>query len=325
MSIREQPLRLKISVLVPTYRRPQFLQKALGGLRRQTRSADEIVLGMRNDDEETARFLDAGGGEGLPIRRACVAVPGVLASMAAAASQATGDLYCFLDDDAEPLPDWLARIEAHFLAEVRLGALGGKDLLQDHPEMRQSEPVAARVGIFTWYGRILGNHHRGSGASREVHVLKGCNLAVSAHAFHQCGFEMSLRGDGAQAHWELALCLDLARLGYRIVFDPDLRVIHHIAPRPSADQIHRGGFSAGALHDMVWNEHRIVTTRARMARRTMHALWSWIVGSATAPGLLQYLRLRLRRDPDALLKWQTTRRAIAEARERRNSAGKLNA
>jgi len=318
---------MRLSVIIPTYKRPGYLAMALRGLATQVRPADQVILGIRESDDETAGFLKTSVPPGLAVETVTVREGGVLASMSAAAARADGDVICLLDDDAEPKPDWLARIEEHFLNDQQLGVLGGRDLLQDHPEMRQTEPTTECVGLFTIYGRILGNHHRGAGKFRLVDLVKGCNAAVRGSLLHKIGFIGGLRGRGAQVHWELALCLDAAKQGYTVAYDPALQVIHHIAPRHDDDQIHRGGFSAEGLYDMVWNEHFVVGTRARRGRRAAHLIWALAVGSLTAPGLLQFFRLCLRSDPDRSERLSTTvratlagRRAAAAARMLRETA-----
>lgn len=301
---------MRVSVIIPTYKRVEFLAHAMRGLAGQKRPADQIVLGIREGDDAT---LAAAGR--YAVETAIVTVPGVIASMSAAAAKTDGDIVCLLDDDAEPLPDWIAKIEERFASEPKLGILGGRDLLQDHPEMRKTEPTTETVGIFTGYGRILGNHHKGAGPYRHVDLVKGCNAAVRGPLLREIGFAEDLRGSGAQVHWELALCLDIANRGYAVGYDPALQVIHHIAPRHDNDLIHRGHFSAEGLYDMVWNEHRVVATRAGALRSAAHLGWSVLAGSLTAPGLLQYLRLAAKRDPHRNEKFKTTLRAIRDGRK----------
>lgn len=302
---------MSISVIVPTFRRPEYLAKALDGLSKQSRPADQIVIGAREGDTATEAMLKKSP---LALEIAMTREVGVIASMNAAASVTTGDIVCLLDDDAEPLPDWISRIESRFAENSRLGILGGRDLLRDHPEMRAAEPTTARVGVFTWYGRFLGNHHRGGGAYRQVDTIKGCNAAVRGKLLRELGFERRLRGAGAQVHWEIALCLDVAAAGYEAAFDPDLRVIHHIAPRFDDDQSHRGKFSADGLYNMVWNEHFVVATRVKPLRSRIHLAWAKLVGSLDAPGLAQYARLMLRKDETRKIRFAITRRAMKDAR-----------
>lgn len=307
---------MRLSVIIPTFKRREYLVKALRGLAAQQRPADQIVIGVREGDADTMEYLAT---VTLAHEIALTSVPGVIASMSAAAARTDGDVVCLLDDDAEPLPDWLQRIEQHFAHEPKLGILGGRDLLQDHPEMRRQESLLERVGLFTWYGRILGNHHRGGGVYRPVDLVKGCNAAVRGPLLREIGFAQELRGKGAQVHWELALCLDVANRGYAVAFDPALQVIHHIAPRHDDDQIHRGKFSAEGLRDMIWNEHYVVVSRAGWLRSQAHLAWSLLVGSLTAPGLVQYLRLVLKKDPHRNERLSTTFRASLDARLHRTS------
>ncbi len=301
---------MRISVIIPTFRRPQFLEKALRGLACQRRAPDQVVLGLREGDEETARFLATLPAQTLPLETASTAIPGVIASMSAAARQTDGEIVCLLDDDAEPEPDWLEKIEARFNAEPNLGILGGRDLLQDNPEMRRAEPTTECVGLFKWYGRMLGNHHRGSGPYRHAQIVKGCNAAIRGPLLRKIGFEDRLRGGGAQVHWELALCLDAANEGYDIGYDPAIRVLHHVAPRHDVDLTHRGIFSPQGLSDMVWNEHFIVATRCGRVRRFMHLAWALMIGTKTAPGGVQYLRLLREGDTNRAAKVKTTLRAL---------------
>jgi len=304
---------MRISVLIPTFRRAAFLAKALGGLAAQGRPADQIVVGTRPDDHETTVLLD-GWRTRLPILVVTTETPGVVASMSAAAGATDGDIVCLLDDDAEPLPDWISRIERRFAENPRMLVLGGRDLLRDHPEMRANEPTTGRVGLITPYGRILGNHHRGSGPYRPVQAVKGCNAAARGEFLRRNGFEDRLRGTGAQVHWEIALCLDAINAGGTVAYDPEIRVIHHIAPRHDSDLEHRGIFSSAGLYNMVWNEHFVIGTRARPVPRAAHLAWSLACGSLSAPGLMQYVRLILKNAPNRRERLATTLRAIRDAR-----------
>jgi len=288
---------MTISVIIPTFRRPSYLLTALRALAAQRRTPDQIVLGLRRGDEETGAMLRERAGEIPDVEIAYVEVPGVVASMQAALERTRGDIVCLLDDDAEPFPDWIGKIAARFLADEQLGMVGGRDLLRDYPERRAAEPTTGRVGIFTWSGRFLGNHHRGGGSFRRVDTLKGCNAAGRGDLLRRIGFEQGLRGAGAQVHWEIALCLDVAAAGFDVAYDPEIRVIHHIAPRYDVDQGHRGVFSPEGLYDMVWNEHFVVSNRMSPAKSFRHFLHAVAVGSYSAPGLVQYLRLLLQQDP----------------------------
>ena len=44
---------MRMSVLVPSYKRPQDLVRCLAGLARQKRAADQVVVVARRTDDET--------------------------------------------------------------------------------------------------------------------------------------------------------------------------------------------------------------------------------------------------------------------------------
>jgi glycosyltransferase involved in cell wall biosynthesis len=112
---------MKISVLVPTYRRSQDLERCLKALRKQTSEAYEVLLVVRDIDQETQVFLQNFSGAPLALKVVDVVVPGQVAALNAGLAAATGDIIAITDDDAAPHPDWLERIERHFLADATIG------------------------------------------------------------------------------------------------------------------------------------------------------------------------------------------------------------
>src|SRR5690349_15139977 len=95
----------RVSVVVPTYRRPERLGLCLDGLALQSRIPDEIVVPRRSDDDAARELLSQRSDHGLKVVE--VAEPGVLAAMTAALCQTTGSIVAFTDDDAVPRRDWL--------------------------------------------------------------------------------------------------------------------------------------------------------------------------------------------------------------------------
>src|SRR5438874_2649898 len=110
-----------LSVLVPTYRRPQDLRRCLEALKTQTRPADEVILVVRDNDEETRAFLERFDFQELRLRAVTVGGAGQVAALDAGLQATSGEIIAITDDDAAPRPHWLARIEAHFAADWRVG------------------------------------------------------------------------------------------------------------------------------------------------------------------------------------------------------------
>lgn len=106
---------MKISVVVPTYRRTKDLARCLAALKKQIRHVDELWIIVRDTDEESHKFLSNFDKESLPLEIATVTAVGVIAAMNIGLESCTGDIVAFTDDDAGPHPDWLERIESYFL------------------------------------------------------------------------------------------------------------------------------------------------------------------------------------------------------------------
>src|ERR1700754_469447 len=163
---------MKITVLVPTFRRPDDLMRCLAALERQHRAPDEVVVVVRPDDHATHACLDAHGAKNvagnvtrnvttkrLPLVVAPVELPGQVAALNRGLDAAMGDVIAITDDDAAPHADWLARIEAHFAADPKLGALGGRDWVHEKGGVLNGS--RERVGKLTRSGKLIGNHHLG--------------------------------------------------------------------------------------------------------------------------------------------------------------------
>ena len=281
---------MKITVLVPTYRRPDDLHRCLEALKIQERPADQVIVTVREDDAETAAFFAGYTAAPLPLQIAAVTVPGVIAAMNAGLAQSTGDIIALTDDDTAPYTDWLQRIEAHFAADLQVGGVGGRDW---QPNDHRNFPV---VGKVQWFGRVIGNHHLGCGPAREVDLLKGANCAYRAEPLKRIGFDTRLRGKGAQVHWELALGLAMRRAGWKLIYDPAVALDHFIAQRLDNDNNHRGFFEPNGLCDAVYNETLILLTYLPPLRRVAFLIWALSVGTWGEPGPLQVPRLLARQD-----------------------------
>ena len=277
---------LTISVVIPSYRRPNDLARCLDALKKQKRPANEVFVVIRDTDTETWTFVQTLNPEFLPLRTATVSVSGVVAAMNAGIDDACGDIIAFTDDDAAPHPDWLERIEAHFLSDSNIGGVGGRDWVYHGTQLEQGERDV--VGQVQWFGRVIGGHHLGVGEAREVDVLKGVNMSFRRSAIGQLRFDERMRGTGAQVHFELAFSLALKRSGWKLIYDPKVAVNHYPAQRFDEDR--RNRFNDIALLNAVHNETLVLLENLPSTRRTAFAIWATCVGTRDAPGFLQWLR-----------------------------------
>ena len=281
---------MKITALVTTYRRPKDLARCLDALRQQTRSTDEVLVVVRDTDAETWLFLEAFNPEPMPMRVVTVTVPGAIAALNIGLDSAQGDIVAITDDDASPHPDWLERIEAHFLSDESIGGVGGRDFVYiNGQESWLIEGERKVVGQLQWYGLVIGNHHLGVGGPREVDVLKGANMSYRRSAIKSRRCNQQMRGTSAQINFEIEFCLALKKEGWKLIYDPAVAVNHYVGKRFDEDQ--RNQFNDLALENITHNETLALLEYLPFLQRIMFLTVVVLVGTRVAPGFLQWLRL----------------------------------
>jgi len=277
---------MKNTVLIPTYRRPQDLSRCLAAVRVQTKPADQVIVVVRDTDVKTWQFLARLPASHLPLQTVKVTQPGVVAALNAGLALVDGDIVSITDDDAAPRPDWLERINTYLSADSHIGGVGGRDWI--HHDNKLEAVARPIVGKLQWFGRVIGNHHLGVGAAREVDVLKGVNMSFRQKAIAQLRFDERMRGTGAQVHFEMAFTLALKQAGWKIIYDPHIVVDHYPAQRFDEDQRHN--FNEIALINLVHNETLILLEHLPPLRRVVFLLWAIFIGTRDSLGLGQWLR-----------------------------------
>ncbi|MDH6061640.1 glycosyltransferase [Chrysosporum bergii ANA360D] len=278
---------MRNTVLIPTYRRPLDLLRCLLALQGQTKPVDQVIIVVRDSDVETWQFLAEFHPQGLPLQIVEVTQPGVVAALNAGLVAVTGDIFSITDDDAAPHPDWLEKINAHFISDGCIGGVGGRDWVYHGQKIEDGKQLI--VGKLQWFGRVIGNHHLGVGEPREVDVLKGVNMSFRTQAVGQLQFDQRMRGTGAQVHFEMAFTLSLKRAGWKIIYDPHIGVDHYPAQRFDEDQ--RNSFNSTALINLVHNETLVILEHLPRSRHMVFWLWAVFVGTRDCLGLIQWLRL----------------------------------
>ncbi|MGH2864630.1 MAG: glycosyltransferase family 2 protein [Solirubrobacteraceae bacterium] len=270
-----------VSVVIPSYGRPESLARCLDGIECQRTQPHETLVAVRAGDESSAEVVRERGGT---VRLVTVERPGVVAAMNAGIDACSGEVVALTDDDAVPRDDWLQRLVAVYESDPRVGAVGGRDWLHIHGRLYDGS--ASTVGKISWFGRVTGNHHLGVGPARDVDVLKGVNLSLRGDLLRSVRIDERLRGVGTEHHWELGLCLTVRRLGFRVVYDPSIAVDHR--PQPRIEDSRQ--FSSIELRDATYNETLALLEHLPRARRLTYLAWAAAVGRRSTPGLAQALR-----------------------------------
>lgn len=272
---------MKLTVVIPSYKRPLDLERCLAGLDGQKQAPDEVIVVYRDEDVQTEEFLQQWEQQETSYRkkRVQVCVPGVIQAMSAGIAQAEGDITAFIDDDAVPWPDWVEKLKKYY-RDPQVGGVGGRDVMEG-ADRRRKQSV---VGQVTWYGKLIGNHDQGFGEAREADVLKGVNMSFRTGLIQ---FPDFMKGRGAQVHFEVYVCMRIRKLGYKLIYDPELRVYHYPAPRHDIDQ--RNAVVRDAVTNASFNLSVALLHGLSSYKRPARVVYATLVGDRRAPGLIRFL------------------------------------
>jgi UDP-glucose:(heptosyl)LPS alpha-1,3-glucosyltransferase len=281
---------VEIDVVVPSYKRPVLLERCLTALAQQSHQPGAIVVVVDVDDEDSKALLATVAGELAALMVVEVTEPGVIAAITAGVGRSSAPLIAFTDDDARPHVDWLARIVEQF-RDRAVGGVGGRDMVAG-----QERPLTQNVGRFSRSGRLVGGHHLGTGGRRDVHVLKGVNMAFRAEALALPAPRI-LRGNGAQVDFEVLICAWARQHGWRLVYDPEIIVDHEGALRHGSDRRVRPERSA--VFDAAYNS---VVAAAALDRPLPLArvIFPIAVGTRDRPGVIRAGVAAFRREREVL-------------------------
>ncbi|MEI6499667.1 MAG: glycosyltransferase [Armatimonadota bacterium] len=271
---------ITVTALIPSYGRPDSLVRCLEGLLAGERVPEEIIVIARDTDVETRQTAEHWGAAYAVagFKLVTVTAPGQIAAMNAGLPQATGDVVTFPDDDCVPRPDWLRRIMLHY-DDPQVGGVGGRDVV--HVEGLPEPPTVSRVGLLTWYGRIIGNHHCNVvGGPRPVMHLKGVSMSFRRELL--VPFDPGIRGPHLN---DTDISLAVYRTGRPLIFDPEAKVDHHPAPRPDTP----GGrdlldprLAFLDAHDWLY----LLLKYQPWYLKPIDALYVLLIGTRARPGLL---------------------------------------
>ncbi|MDA0667701.1 MAG: glycosyltransferase [Planctomycetota bacterium] len=276
---RQHPLRF--SVFVPTLKRPDLLRRNLEALALQSRLPDEVLVSLRADlDPEGVETVDnfIQHHSKMNIVKVMLTEPGIVVAENAILNAATGDVGCLLDDDAIARPFWLENIARHYENDARVGGVAGPaiNFINGKPEPRHAR-FRNRV-IFP--GLIMDQSTRHTDGVVEVDHYRGANMSLRLEPLRKAGgFDANLRGDCFR--FEMDACLGVKRQGFRLLFDPEVEVDHHEAPRV----LNTERFDATAIFNNAANETYALMKGYGPIGRFVHMVFALLVGNFPCPGL----------------------------------------
>jgi GT2 family glycosyltransferase len=202
----------QITVVVPTFDRPEQLQECLEALGRCSQQvALEVIVADDGGRVEVDQAASAFGGDRLNVVLTGGRGPAAARNGGAATSRTA--LLAFTDDDCRPEPGWAAALVARSLQDP--GALiGGKTInaLPGNSYSRAAQGIADAA---------IAHHNSGPDGPR---FFPSNNVALSADRFAELGgFDETLPLPGGE---DRDLCERWAERGWPLVAEPDAIVEH---------------------------------------------------------------------------------------------------
>jgi GT2 family glycosyltransferase len=211
----------QVSVIVPTYERCASVQRALRALSQQTVSPDqyEVIVAIDGSEDGTKEMV-AHFPAPYSLRALWQSNRGRAAACNAGVRIATGQLLIFLDDDMEPVPEFLAgHMRAHHRAS-RVGVIGAAPIVFS----RSSPAVAQFVGAkFNSHLATLAQpNHR-----LKLRDFYSGNFSIDRDLLLEVGpFDESFKIYGNE---DLELSVRLSKAGVQLVFDSEALAYQHYA------------------------------------------------------------------------------------------------
>lgn len=260
-----EPAPVDVSIVIPTFRRPGSLARALRSCQRQVGAPASEVVVVDNCPQRSASGVVAelALGSPIPIRYEHEPVAGVAAARNRGVAAANAHLVAFLDDDEEADEHWLARLVETRTAHDSDAVFGAVVARIDGPA-----PPEAEV-----FRRMLTRHFvepAGELPPRRHAALGTGNSLFHKRCLGERPFDPALGLGGGE---DSALIKSLARRRHRFAWTPDARVTEYLpSRRANLPSMLRRRFSDGQV--------RTSTCVVAQPREPLRALFWMFVGVA---------------------------------------------
>ncbi len=229
---QKETLTLRASIIITTYRRTSALRHALSSAVEQTfpkRDFEIIVVNNDPQDQGVCMVIEEITAEKSLrpeiIRQINCVIPGLSHARNAGLSAASGEIICFLDDDAMAREPWLEHVIDAFSAHPETGVIGGHILLK-YVEPR---PKILLEGLERYWTHFQTSYQDYTEVSNWLEFPWGANWCARREALYEIGGFRTQYGRTKKdfSGGEEIIAASLAKkLGYSIAILPNAIVDH---------------------------------------------------------------------------------------------------
>lgn len=219
----------RVSIIIPSRDNARLVERCLESIFALTTYQEfEVVLVDTGSTQKAALQLYERYSQNPAFRLAHFTGPfNFSAACNFGAGVATGDVLLFLNNDTEVLePDWL-QLMAQWFEVPGIGVVGAK-LLYPDGTLQHAGVVVGMGGLaghlFTSYDENAMTIFGSDAWYRNLHAVTGACLMIPRAVFDEVGqFDEGYR----LIFNDVDLCLRVNQAGYRILYTPHVRLVHH--------------------------------------------------------------------------------------------------
>lgn len=221
-------MQIRVSIIVCTYNRPDYLRRAIKSLAKQTLDQNLYeILVVDNGSVRSARQLVEEMRNNIPnLHYLYSNEPGLSIARNLGIKKSTGKYIAFLDDDAVACREWLAAIVDSFECTEPAPAIVCGPVAPIWESPRPAWLKDQSLGIYS----VL-NWSSSSRPLKPGEWVVGANFAVGKDILNTHGpFDTHLgrKGSSLLSGEETALCHRVRSAGHYIQYNPAVAVQHHI-------------------------------------------------------------------------------------------------
>jgi glycosyltransferase involved in cell wall biosynthesis len=219
---------MKISSVICTYNREDFLAKAISSLVNQTLAKDEyeIIVVDNASKDNTKKIVEEDYKKEKNVKYIYEAKLGLSQARNTGIKHSKGTYIAFLDDDAIADPHWLETIVRCFEnSDKKLGCVGGKvePIWDIKPQDWLPELFYSYLSVLDWSDKPL--------ILSSEQWLVGANIAFPKAELEMVGCfntKLGRKGKKLLSGEEVEVRYNLEQMGYQALYHPDVKVQHFI-------------------------------------------------------------------------------------------------
>lgn len=206
-------MKSRVSIIIPTYRRKESLERTLRSLKQGMRQDVEVIIVSQDEGILTKSSVN--------VRIIKLSLPSMTRARNIGARNANGDFLLFLDDDVIVQKGLIDNHVQNF-SDPKVAAVCGRVITPG----QQIEPGSKRVGKVGLLGQVSGGFS--STIRQEVDTVIGCNMCWRRDVYLALGgVDENFTGNALREETDLSLRAKAD--GYKLIFEPKAVVEHHRA------------------------------------------------------------------------------------------------